>query len=72
MSLRLLPRCRCLASDVVKGLFTVRSELGVLEFPSLEGLFRSGMQVQQQRSEGKLTFCPYGDCPFSSLFCLTL
>lgn len=62
------PGSRCLSSDVVKSIFVVHLEIGVLELPSLRKLV---VHCADQRS-GSLTPRPYGEVPPSSLLCRTL
>lgn len=66
--LSLFPGARCLSSNVVKGFFAVCAKFGVFEFPCL----CSVLNTRPDFRGGVPTFCPYGDCPFSSLFRRTL
>jgi hypothetical protein len=66
--LGLFSRGWCFSANVIEGLFAVRPEFWVLEFPRLFSV----REVSFNRGHGEPTFCPYGDWPFSSLFWRTL
>jgi hypothetical protein len=69
VALGLFPGGGGLSSNVVKRFFAVCAKLGVLEFPCLRSFVKPpGPKIRL----GVPTFCPYGDWPFSSLFCRTL
>lgn len=62
----------CLSANVVERFFAVCAELWVLELPCLCNLCETLDPVDFRMGGGLPTFCPYGDWPFSSLFCRTL
>ena len=66
--LRWFSRCWSFAADIVQGIFVVRLELGMFEFPRL------GSSAMRHTRHGHLPLTPepYGECPFSSLLCRTL